>query len=153
MPGGAGGYVGAIAIRRWGDGFVLEWDIDDGVYFGFGAEAASRLFVSCSPFERGIALGLKSNAGATIWRDGAPRPGFLGLPAGAGFGVSPVIIDGTAIEAQYFAGLAAAYGADLARHVLLVYEADGPDRLSSRWILGHDAAEGTERLERLTPPE
>jgi hypothetical protein len=156
MPDG-GAYRGQIAIEARGGGFVLKWDIDDGVYFGFGAEAAGRLFVSCSPFERGIVLATRQDGATTLWREGRRQPGFIAMPHVGGFGVGPVMIDGAAVEAQYFGGVAAAFGADLARHVLLVYEAHRPQGLKCRWILGRETREGTERLERieasLTPPE
>jgi hypothetical protein len=153
MPGGTGGYVGTLAIILQGGVFGLKWDIDDGVYFGLGAALGDKLFVSCSPFEAGIGLAIDAGGAVSICHADGKRAGFLAVPAGSGFGVGPVLIDGSVIVAQHFGGVTAAFGADPARHVLLVYTAQGRNLLNSRWVLGRDPAEGTEKLKRINPPE
>lgn len=153
LPDGVQTYEGRILISRRGAAFALKWDISDGAYFGVGAAARGRLFVSCSPYDAGINLLLVNGANARHFVDGAAAtPHSWAAPEEDGFSVGAARCGDHDAEAMCFgvgALRAAAWGRDLNRHVLLVYERVSDDELRAQWTLGRDAGVGREMLRRL----
>jgi len=154
LPDGAATYEGRIDITARGESYALRWDISDGVYFGIGAAASGRLFVSCSPFATGMNLLLTDGARVRHFADSeAASPPSWSAPAIEGFSVGAVTAGAIAAEALCYRdpeAIAAAWGRDLARHVLLVYERGADDdEVRARWTLGRTGGAGREVLRRL----
>lgn len=156
MPGGDGGYEGMVVVAAAGDRLTLRWDITDGVYHGVGASVDDRLIVSCSPFDADIALALSGaddEAGRVFKdREGVLRRRFTLQSQTSGFGFGRIRFgDGVGIEALAYGDAkvrAAAWGRDIDRHVLLVYERTSDDAAKGQWTLGRSPAVGAERLWR-----
>lgn len=77
--------------------------------------------------------------------------GIDAFPTTEGFGFGRVVVDDRGRESLVYAEAelrVAAWGRDIDRHVLLVYELAGADAASARWTLGRSPAVGTERLTR-----
>lgn len=174
IPGG-GRYEGTIAIEGAGDDYRLAWDISEGTYFGVGVARPEGLFVSCAPdIEQCRLLVLDRAGGEGCLLDGSLQPRAVGVRpdgpsafvlSGAGLSRLKLHPNGSALFAEIAAGdqrleglgwrtarsVAAAWGGDLDRHVILFYEMTASGReATAKWALGRNPALADERLRRIS---
>ncbi|NWG71308.1 MAG: hypothetical protein HXY23_06840 [Parvularculaceae bacterium] len=174
IPGG-GRYEGTLAIESAGEDCRLTWDISDGTYFGVGAARPEGLFASCAPDLdqcRLLVLDLAGREGRLLDRSLRPKaiaarpdgPSAFVL-SGAGLSRLKLHPNGSALFAEIAAGdqrleglgwrtarsVAAAWGGELDRHVILFYEMAASGReATAKWALGRIPALADERLRRIS---